>query len=313
MNITVFFDGSPGHEKQSLALVRALQTMLEVEVRHVAVDSLSPFNRLVDTCRLFLLRDGGCRYPALGAADLLIGTGSRTHIPLLSCRKKYGVPAITCMTPDFHLRHMFDLCFVPRHDGVRAGANIFVTDGPPVLPMPEYPRDPAAGLILLGGIDRRSHFWNTAEVISYVQTIASRSPEIRWHLSSSPRTPEQTVQEVKDLAARLDNVVFFHYRDTPRGWIEEQYARARTVWVTADSMSMMYEALTAGCRVGVLPLAWKHQKNKFQKSIDFLVEKELAVTYAAWQRGEASWREEVNFNEAKRCAQAIVARWFPKN
>jgi mitochondrial fission protein ELM1 len=39
---------------------------------------------------------------------------------------------------------------------------------------------------------------------------------------------------------------------TSPDWLPTQLARADQAWVTADSVSMVYEALTAGAAVGVL-------------------------------------------------------------
>ena len=46
----------------------------------------------------------------------------------------------------------------------------------------------------------------------------------------------------------------FPVEDTPQGWIFEQMQLAEAVWVTEDSVSMLYEALTAGCKVGLIEI-----------------------------------------------------------
>ncbi len=80
----------------------------------------------------------------------------------------------------------------------------------------------------------------------------------------------------------MTNVVLRRFADTGPGWIEERYAECLKVWVTADSMSMVYEALSAGCRVGLLPVRWKAEKNKFRRSAEYLIENGLAVPFSAW-------------------------------
>lgn len=310
MKVTVVLDGRPGHEKQSLAIVRALQELVTAEVRQIHLDRPKLLRRLGDLSRLFFSADGGCAY-ALDDTDLLLGTGSGSHVSVLACKKKYSIPAVTCMAPEPYLRRRFDLCCVPRHDGLREQGNIFLTDGPPVIPAPELARDPLSGLILIGGVDEKSHTWNSVEVFEFVQEIARKQVGIHWQVSSSPRTPADCVELMLDAEKRLTNISFFHFRDTPRGWLEEQYARATYVWVTADSISMIYEALTSGCKVGTMPVAWKKNNNKFQKSIDFLVAKGLVMPFSAAGLKNIASCNPGDFNEARRCACEILDRFFP--
>jgi mitochondrial fission protein ELM1 len=310
MKITVFLEGSPGHEKQSLAVVTALQSLVEVDVEQIKLPKVHVLQRIIDFFRLFLLPNGGCRYSLYGT-DMVIGTGSRTHAAVLSCKKKFKIPAVTCMTPEVYLRSMFDLLLVPKHDGVDSDAeNVFLTEGPPVLPAAPFPRDMHAGLILLGGIDPRSHDWNTSDIILYINKIIDSYKELHWTISSSPRTPEDTVREVEEIEKRYPQVTFFHYKDTPSGWVEEQYARANVTWVTADSMSMIYEAITAGCRVGVLPVKWKKTEDKFQRSLQNLYQQGYAAPLDMSEEKCMILLDQVDFDEARRCAREILARFF---
>jgi uncharacterized protein len=308
MKIVVFFDGRPGHEKQSRGILAALQKLRTVDVVELPVRSLSLARTILDTARLFVFLDGGCRYD-LPPADLLLGTGSRTHLALLSCKKKYGLPAVTCMAPDIHLRSRFDLCCVPQHDGIAAGENIFLTVGPPNVAEAAGEHDRHHGLILLGGIDEDSHIWSTDDILGNIEKIVRKEGEVHWHISSSPRTPQSTITDLIRLTKKIRNCTFFHYTDTGRGWIEEHYAKSGMVWVTADSMSMVYEALSAGCRVGSLPVSWKKTPNKFQRSEEYLLKNRYITTFALWEKGLVRW-ESSRLNEAERCAQEILRRWF---
>jgi mitochondrial fission protein ELM1 len=218
------------------------------------------------------------------------------------------------MVPASYLRPLFDLCFAPLHDGVAAGGNIVTTIGPPNCSRPQGEKNGSAGLILLGGVDPKSHDWRSGEIAERIRTIVLRGGEVRWTVSSSPRTPPDIVGMMNELANELANVDFFRFEDTEPGWIEGQYARSRIVWVTADSMSMVYEALSAGCRVGLLPVAWKRAENKFKRSADYLARHGLVVPYSSWLAGgEGQWQEHEPLNEARRCAAEIVRRWPPKD
>ena len=306
--VTVFLDGRAGHEKQSMAVLAALKSLLELRVETVQLPAAGPGGRLAEFWRILLGRgagDGGKR----PAADLYFGTGSRTHLALLASRIRYRTPIAVCMAPDPLLRRWFDLCFVPRHDGLAPASNIFITDGPPALARLELPRDPAKGLILVGGIDEGSHAWDGGGTVAAIETIATADPAVKWCVSSSPRTPTETVRLLTELAGRLDNLQFIHFRDTARGWVEEQYAGSAYAWVTADSVSMVYEAVTAGCLVGVLPVHWRNPDNKFQRGLDGLLARGLVTIYRDGETALLPGKAGGDFNEALRCAEELVRRF----
>lgn len=312
MNITVFQEGSPGHEKQSMAVLHELEKLVDIQTRYIKLERLSSIEKIRRLLMLYILPDGGCRHDIV-APDLLLGTGTQTHLDILAAKKKYSVPAVTCMAPDIFLRNRFDLCFVPRHDGLTEGRNIFLTDGPPVTTAfsPNKPGD--KGLILIGGPNAYSKGWDTSQICGYVKRIAEKEKVTGWTVSTSPRTPDDTSIALKNIAESNSNVDFFDFRDTPSGWVEEKYAESEITWVSVDSMSMIYEALTAGCKVGLLPLEWKRHDNKFSRSMEELVNRGLAVDFNAWQTKQKEWREGIRFNEAQRCAQEIVRRWSIKS
>ena len=303
--IAVLLDGRPGHEKQSLGIVAALGRKISLNQQRIFVPRPSLLVRLVQVCRLFL-PGGGLAHPLLGSADLLIGTGSTTHLSLLLYKKQYRIPAVTCMSPVALLRRHFDLCFIPEHEGIGPGENILFTAGAPNSSIDQGEHDEQKGLVLLGGIDQASHSWDNREIIRMVETIVSSGGDRSWVIASSPRTPEETLRETRQLADRFANAVFVDFRDTQPGWIEEHYALCSVAWVTADSISMMYEALAAGCRLGILPVRWRRKNSKFQQNEKIVLEKGLAISYAAWLKQQREWSPAIYLNEAERCADAIV-------
>jgi hypothetical protein len=169
------------------------------------------------------------------------------------------------------------------------------------------------GLILLGGVDLKSHRWDSALITRMVRQLVQAEPTLHWTVSSSPRTPEETVRLIKGLVTDHPGLKFFDFKETRPGWIEAQYDRNRVVWVTADSISMIYEALTAGCRVGILPMQWNRANGKFKKNEDFLLKRGLVVSFSSWVQGNATWRDNIELNEAQRCAERILQKWWPKN
>lgn len=286
--------------------------MVEVEVREIVAEPISPLTMLRQMV-LLVLPSRGLSHPRIAGADLVLGAGSRTHLPLLLFKKQYGVPAVVCMSPPFFLRKRFDLCFVPEHDGLLEGGNIIHTIGAPNCSRNKSLHREDRGLILLGGIDDKSHRWDSAKIGDMVRKIVRKESQRHWTIASSPRTPAETVEIMVNLSADFVNANFFDYKGTGPGWIEEQYDACSVVWVTSDSISMIYEALTAGCKVGILPMQWLRKDSKFKKNEDLLQKKGLVKSLSSWMQGDAMWQENVELNEAQHCAERILEKWSPKN
>jgi uncharacterized protein len=312
LKVAVFLDGSPGHEKQTIGIVKALGRLHPLEVTEIQTGSTSPWREAWAWMKYFLGMDFQST-SGQESYDLLIGAGSHTHIPILSCKRRSGGLSITCMAPSRILLQKFDLCCIPEHDGIRAGKNVFLTVGPPNCSETQAEHDWNKALILLGGVDPKSHHWSSADIEMYIRGLVAIDYGKEWTISSSPRTPGETVGLVERIAAERDNITFFRYENTASGWVEEQYGRNRTVWVTADSMSMVYEALSAGCQVGILPVAWKSKNNKFNRSMTYLLEHGLVISFQAWREGTARWNLHEPLHEAGRCAEEILRKWFQKN
>lgn len=310
--LIAFLDGRAGHEKQTRGIIQALRELVAVEVREIQVKAVSPLAELRQIARLFMPGRPWSE-PRAAGADLLLGTGSRTHLPLLQFKKSCGLPAVTCMSPPLYLRYRFDLCFVPAHDGLKEQGNIVQTVGAPNCSKNKRLHQADCGLILLGGVDPRSHRWDAAAITGMVRQLVQAEPGRRWTVSSSPRTPAETVRQMEDLAIEFSGLNFFDFTKTQPGWIEEQYDKNRVVWVTSDSISMIYEALTAGCQVGILPMQWRKANGKFKNNEDFLLSQGLVVSFSAWLQGNATWRDNLELNEARRCAERILQKWWPKN
>jgi len=312
IHIICFLDGSPGHEKQTLGIIRALEKRVNIKTTKMNVARRSFWQSFLGIVRLNLPISTTSDMKIV-KPDLIIGTGSRTHLSILHYKKKFNIPAVTCMAPDPVIRFRFDICFVPVHDGLEQRGNIILTVGPPNCSINKKQHRKDCGLILIGGIDRKSHRWNSSELKLKTENIVKRNPETQWLISSSPRTPDDMVLMLEEIPHRYFNVTFYNFKDTEPGWVEQQYDISTTVWVTADSVSMIFEALTAGCKVGVLPVDWKKQTNKFLQGITYLEERGFILPYERWFNQNGTWIDHDNLNEAQRCADTILKRWWPTN
>ena len=311
LEVIIFTDGRPGHEKQSRSILKALAAMTALSAHTLKLPPAQGVNKLFMGLAAFLPRNQVLNPITHLRVDLVIGAGSATHLPMIAYKRRSKARLVSCMAPDPLLRPCFDLCLIPRHDDPVVRPNIFSTFGPPCMVVSDPRQDCRKGLILAGGIDPKSHHWETSVFLTQIQELDARMPDISWTIASSPRTPIDTIEQLRLLAGKHQNMTFLSAEETPPGWIETAYSTHAQVWVTADSVSMVYEALTAGCRVGVLPVAWKQEQNKFQRGIDDLHANGLILDYRQWQKGRQWSPSRKPLNEAERCAREILKRWWP--
>lgn len=310
LRILAVVDGRAGHEKQIFGIIAALRRYQPVSVITIPVD-----HSLLVKLKILLQ----FLFPFLAPlkkeekkADLILCAGRKTHFPAILRKRQYGTPLCTCMTPGMGFRWLFDLCFVPEHDLIADAPNIIQTLGAPNLCVDYGRHDEQFALLLVGGEDPRSHRWPEEKLLEEISMLLEGSEEKTWIISSSPRTPESTVEKLQHLALSLPKVNFYNYHQTPRGWLEEQYEKAAEAWITSDSISMVYEALSAGCRVGLLSVDWQNDRSKFARNEHLLLSRSVVLSFSDWRQGKKGVQPG-KFNEAQRCADAIMEKWWPEN
>lgn len=79
--------------------------------------------------------------------------------------------------------------------------------------------------------------------------------------------------------------------------------KAEAVWVTEDSVSMIYEALTAGCKVGVIEID-RLKEDRITKSVDDI----LQVGLVSASEIIADLPQAQTFKEADRVATYLLAQ-----
>ena len=294
--VWAFTDGKAGHENQTRGLLAALARRRPVDARWINVPAYASVLSSLMT-RRFLPGVG------LPPPDLLIGAGHRTHLPLLAARRAHGGRTIVLMKPSLP-RAWFDLCVIPEHDSV-AGANVFTTRGA-LNPVEPGKKDAHAGLILIGGPSRH-HGWSENDILSQVEAIVAREKDIDWRLTTSRRTPLTTTARLRALSFR--NLTVVPVSETGPSWLLERLTGAAQAWVTEDSVSMVYEALTANAATGVLGVPAKRE-SRIARGIDALTRDCLVMRFTDWQRGKKLAAPTVPFNEAARAAAWISEKWL---
>lgn len=239
-------DGKPGHEKQSAGLLQAIAAKRPVARYDFDMRAKARLWRQ-------LRRRVGHGCGDVPPPALIVGAGHGTHLPMLLVRAACGGVCVALMKPS--LPHgLFDLIFVPQHDRCRPRANVVVTRGV-ICATSEADKEPRRGLILLGGTS--PHFaWECGDVARQVAAIAAASPEVSWEVCDSRRTPPAML----DAVPPLPNLKRRPRQSTSSDFLDHALAQADAVWVTADSASMLYEALSAKARVGVIELPPKRRR-----------------------------------------------------
>jgi mitochondrial fission protein ELM1 len=298
VSIWRLYDGKTGHDCQSAGLLNALGEFLTLDVRDIDARSIAaaPW--------LWLRR----RFPVgidCADPDLIIGAGRRCQWPMLAARRARGGRLVYLMRSRLPFAS-FDLCIVPRHDGLAASDRVWLTDGVLNAVMPSTSHDPMRGVVLIGGPSRH-HAWDERSLVQQVRSIIEADPSIDWAIGDSRRTPAPTSDALAGLAAA--NARFASHRDTPSDWVTATLATAGRVWVTGDSVSMIFEALTAGAAVGVLDVPAR-RSDRVTRLTDDLLARGLVMDYAGWRAGRDLVPPAVPLWEARRCAEMISERWF---
>jgi uncharacterized protein len=264
MHIVYVTDGKAGHRSQALGLYKAMQRLSKQQVsfEEVAAESLSRFN-------LFLAR-GHHQHPLIQQApDYIFSVGSQTQLKVLLLGQVFPkAKTLVLMKPKFPL-HWFDYVVVPKHDGIAAEKNVIVTEGALNPIVNEKRHQPKRILIALGGSSKR-HQWNDDKVLVSLEKLVTDNKKSEIILTTSRRTPKAFLQILaqQEFSSKLQ---IFPVEQTPQGWIFEQMQQAEAVWVTEDSVSMIYEALTAGCKVGIIEIE-RVKQDRITKSVDILLE-----------------------------------------
>ena len=292
-------DGKAGHENQTRGLVRALGAGHSVQAHWIQPA------RGARAWLPVLTR----KYPQgqdLPDPHLHIGAGHGVHLAMLLARRARGGRSVVLMRPSLP-RMWFDVCVLPEHDGI-AGANIITTRGALNVIVPSQAQDPQVGLILVGGPSRH-YGWSDTGAVQQVTDIVQRDTSISWTLSTSRRTPMRTLALLQKITA--PNLTVVPYIQTDSLWLPRELARAARVWVSEDSVSMVYEALTAGAATGLI-MAPRRRANRISRGIDALVRDRLLMPFPAWHQGATLAPPALPFNEAARVAAWIRTTWFPE-
>jgi len=301
MIIWRFKDGKPGHENQTTGLDAALGNTREIKVFDIPVLGLPMFPTLL---LYWLVRKIPASFPTQ-MPDLIIGAGRKTHLPMVVAKSLCGGKTVVLMRPSLP-SSLFDLIVAPEHDDVAPGQNVVevkgVLNGVPFVDN----KDTNAGLMLIGGTS--SHYkWDSRGIIDQISRIVEQVPVVHWVLTTSRRTPEIFVRSLLE-QIESDNITVIPFEKTDHAWMMDQFNKAGQIWVTPDSVSMVYESLSSGAVVRVFAIAPVDIKNQSRvvRGLNELIEQEYVSTFEQWSSDPTHASKPKQFNEADRIAKIVL-------
>lgn len=293
LNIWWVDDSKPGHSNQTRGLISALRRYREVEARRFVPANIRHNLRALVTA------------PEPHKPSLIVSAGHATHLTLLSLAHQHRCPSIVLMRPSLPLK-LFDAVIAPAHDGLQDTNRILTTSGVINRVVPSEAQESTRGLIMLGGPSKHFH-WSTKQIIEQVRQLLVNS-QMKWDIVGSRRTPP----EIYDAAKNLNCDILRPSELTTESLIKLMQ-RSGQIWVSPDSVSMVYEALTSGARVGLLPME-SMQNSRVVTGINQLAAKGFVIwpqqntALSQLSLGSHPKPKKV-FYEADRAARWILERW----
>lgn len=294
MHIVYVSDGKAGHRSQALGLYKAMQRQSaeDVTFEEVSIEKLDIFSLLISVFK-------HSNSSISQAPDFIFGVGSHTQLRVLLLGKVYSkAKTVILMKPNFPFS-WFDYAIIPEHDDVQASAQVVTTKGALNPIVNEQRHQSNRILIALGGSSKR-HQWNNEKVLDAIKKIVYENTRSEIILTTSRRTPNEFLLSLKS-QEYANKLSIFPVEETPQGWIFEEMQKAEAVWVTEDSISMIFEALTAGCRVGVIKID-RIKNDRITESVDHIIQQNLISDTTKIEKLPAA----ALFREADRIAKQLL-------
>ena len=277
-------DGKKGHEKQSLALVRSLKEQSRCRIFDINIQDLeNPF--------LALIFKKNNLNKGLIKPDIAIGAGHKTHFHLLAIKRYFGAKIVVIMKPSIP-HQLFDLCVIPKHDDVKSGSNVFITNTPLVSFNLNKKKKENMALFLIGGPSKH-FYWDSKKVLEQIKNISQEFKFKKLLITTSRRTPIDFINEYKKL--KIKNIKLYEDTKIINDWLDKKIVKVKNIWVTNDSYSMLIEAIASGAYTDILELKVK-KKSRLSSEINSIKKK---------------IRNKITIqNEAEKVAKFIQKIWF---
>ena len=288
----VIGDGKPGHLNQSLGLADAISRQVTCETYQISLAHKKGY----------LARTKAALQAAanLPKPDIVIGAGHATHVPLVWISKKYKARSILVMRPSLP-RGLFDLCIAPEHDFPQCDGQkkLILTQGALNRVAPPPATDRSEQMILIGG-PSKIHDWDGNALLLALKEITATG---KWRLTDSRRTPAGFTEEIRK---HLPHIEIFPHQQTNSNWLTESFADAANIWVTEDSVSMIYESLSSGAKVGLLPVPRLKSDSRVLLGLEKIIASGFVTRFSDWLTHRQLKAAPELLREADRCAAQVI-------
>ncbi|MFI3243270.1 MAG: ELM1/GtrOC1 family putative glycosyltransferase [Akkermansia sp.] len=308
MNICIITDGKKGHLNQAgglaeavLKRAQAIHPEGEHQIQTLSVEKLPRWKR-------FRYKGEPDTAPKI---DLVICAGHGSHLASISLSRKHKCACMVCMRPSLP-RCFFTLEFVPEHDLKPKDykcKKIFATKGVLNRIKPQNPECKKRNILFLIGGESREYKWDSEQLLNQITHIArySSSPIV---LTTSRRTDPDFIAEVNQACP---NIHVVPYEQTDDDWYQNNIDIAKEIWVTRDSVSMVYESITAGIPTGLLEMEprtfIKGKVSRVTRGMEQLITDGQATSFTHWGQTH-QLPAPTPLDEANRAADYIVEH-FP--
>lgn len=220
--------------------------------------------------------------------DFVISTGHSTHLPLLRVALKYRSLSICLMKPSVP-SSWFDWCIAPEHDFKSPPAKDHIIRSKGALNRVCAGNGEKSGRLFLIGGPSKTHGYDEMALIAQIEEISASG---NWEVADSRRTPGTFLPA---LEKSVPGLKIFSHAHTQAGWLAAKLGEVEEIRVTEDSVSMIYEALSSGAKVGILEMPRLRPDTRVIRGLEML-------RADGWFSGE---RAQV-LAEADRCAEIIL-------
>ena len=297
-SVWAIHDGKPGHMSQLSGLCSALEGEMDCQIswhdvsrpkRHLKNEKNTP--------------------------QIILGAGHSTHLRVLRLSLKYRAFSTILMKPS--LPHKwFNAVIAPRHDGLRESHEVLSTLGAitKIKSRNHLEKDPAyPNIVLLGGPSK--HFdWNNQTILDQLETILEKQPSSHWLVFDSPRSSATLSASLELISDRWgERVRFKPFTSCSSNELSEALLESPLAWVTPDSVSMVYEALTAGCATGLFDLPPSKQRSRVRTGIQWLQEHNWLTSFNDCDFSRALRPPRERLDEATRAANWLIHRYSQWN
>ncbi len=301
MKIWYISDGKAGHRAQMLGLVAALKRQnIPVECLEIPAPQISILGLLTYWLSFGYVGQLPKLVKDAALPDFIVGIGHQTHWKVLGLKKLYPLAkTLVLMKPSLSL-NWFDYLIIPKHDTPPKLPHIFISEGVLNPLINEQRHQVGRSLILIGGPSKR-HGWSEDLIVKQLQQILAQRKNQQFILTTSRRTPIEFLQH-SFFKQSPKHLMVCPVEQTPQGWLFEQLQLASDVWLTEDSVSMLYEALAAGCNTHLISMP-RLKQDRITDAVDDLLEQGWVSDLS---QKDIDSGQQIALNEAGRAAHWLI-------